>query len=65
MNVCAILVGIGITIFSACPPPPPQPDHAAIEIREFLADMKRQEQQADEKLDWLYGKRPAPESIGK
>lgn len=64
MTICAVLVGIGITLLCPTPPPPP-PDLAAIELQDMREEMKRQERQADEKLDRLYGKRGSAESAGK
>lgn len=64
MNICAILVGIGITIL--CPePPPPPPDLAAIELREMRDEIKQGERSAQEKLDRFYGRRPAAEGPGE
>lgn len=55
MTLCGILVGIGLTIL--CPSPPPEPpDLAAIQLEQMQDEMRRQEEQADRKLDWLYGR---------
>jgi hypothetical protein len=64
MSICAILVGIGITVLCPDPPPPP-PDLAAIELRDMREEMKRDEQRADEKLDWFYGKRRSTENANR
>lgn len=63
MNICAILVGIGITIL--CPAPPPPPDLAAIELREMREEMKQGEMSAEEKLDRFYGRRRPAEGAGQ
>lgn len=53
MDVCAILLGIGLTVL--CPAPPaPAVDPAAEELKAMQDEMRRQEQQADEKIKRLY-----------
>jgi hypothetical protein len=49
MDVCAILLGIGLTMLC-----PAQPDPAAEELRNMQEEMQRQEQQAQEKVNNLY-----------
>ena len=61
MGICTFFVGMGITWATMCPPPPPPPDLAAIELQEMREDVKRQERQAEEKLDWFYGRKPKTE----
>jgi hypothetical protein len=61
MGICAIFVGMGLTWATMCPPPPPPPDLAAIELREMREDRVREERQAQEKLDWFYGRKPKPD----
>lgn len=60
MTLCGILVEIGLTILcpSPSPPPPPPPDLAALQLERMQDEMHRQEKQADQKLDWLYGRSP-------
>lgn len=58
MDLCAIFVGFGIATATFCPPPPPPPDLAAIELRAMREDRKREEQMAERKLDWFYGRTP-------
>jgi hypothetical protein len=53
MDVCAILLSIGLTVL--CPAPPaPAVDPAAEQLKAMQAEMRRQEQQADEKISRLY-----------
>jgi len=60
MTVCAILIGIGLSVL--CPEPPMPPDDlAAIELRDMRDEMDRQNKQAEQKLDWLYGRSKRPE----
>jgi hypothetical protein len=62
MNVCAFIVGLGLTIL--CPEPPPPPDAAAIELQKMREDMARADREADEKLDYFHGRTKAvPESL--
>lgn len=49
MDVCAILLGIGLTVLC-----PPKPDPAAEELQAMQKEMQRQEQQAQEKVNSLY-----------
>ena len=65
MKISALLVVAGLiagafTITVVTAPKPPPPDLAAIELQDMRKEMKQQERQADEKLDWLYGKRRDP-----
>jgi hypothetical protein len=48
MDVCAILLGIGLTMLC-----PARPDPAAEELRVMQEEMQRQERQADEKIERL------------
>lgn len=64
MTLCGILVEIGITILCPAPPPTP-PDQAAIQLEQIQDEMRRQEQQADCKLDWLYGRNSARGECGE
>lgn len=50
MDICAILLGIGLTVLC----PAPHHDPAAEELRIMQEEIKRQEQQAQEKIDRLY-----------
>jgi hypothetical protein len=64
MTICAILVGIGLSVL--CPePPPPPPDLAAIELQGMRDEMDRQNKQAERKLDWLYGRAKRPEGTNE
>lgn len=63
MTICAILTVIGLSVMCPAEPPPP-PDLSAIELREMRDEMDRQNEQAERKLDRLYGpaRRPAADS---
>ncbi len=64
MKISALLIIVGltaatitITVANTPTPTPQQPDLAAIELQKMQDEMKRQEQSAEEKLDWFYGRR--------
>ena len=48
MDVCGILISIGLTVLC-----PARPDPAAEELRVMQEEMQRQERQADEKIERL------------
>jgi hypothetical protein len=49
MDVCGILISIGLTVLC-----PARPDPAAEELRNMQEEMQRQDQQAQEKVNRLY-----------
>jgi hypothetical protein len=53
MDVCAILLSVGLTVL--CPTPPtPAVDPAAEELKAMQEEMRRQDEQAQQKIDRLY-----------